>query len=95
MARERPTASDVQQTLAEIDRAIVGVAGRARGAPDDDGGVLSHAQMRALRRCAPLTGAEFKEHRQLAQKRELSLSRVRDADVDDGALQQPSPPASA
>jgi len=94
VARERPTASDVQQTLAEIDRAIVGVTGRARGAPDDDGGVLSHAQMRALRRCAPLTRAEFKEHRQLAQKRKLSLSRIRDADVDDGAPQL-RPPASA
>jgi len=94
VARERPTASDVQQTLAEIDRAIVGVAGRARGAPDDDGGVLSHAQMRALRRCAPLTRAEFKEHRQLAQKRKPSLSRIRDADVNDGAP-QPGPPASA
>jgi len=94
VARERPTASDVQQTLAEIDRAIVGVAGPARGAPDDDGGVLSHAQMRALRRCAPLTRAEFKEHRQLAQKRKLSLSRIRDADVDDGAPRL-RPPASA
>lgn len=83
MARKRPIASDVPQTLADLDGAIFDSSRSARGALDD-GGALSHAQMRALRRCAPLTSAEFKAHRQLAGPRKLSLRSILHRDVDSG-----------
>ena len=64
MARTRPTASDVQQVLAEYD------AGKAEdlvsaGADPGPDALLSPAQMRALRRSARLTSAECMAHRQL------------------------------
>lgn len=63
MARTRPTASDVQQVLAEYD------AGKAEdlvsaGADPGPDALLSPAQMRALRRSARLTSAECMAHRQ-------------------------------
>jgi len=80
--RERPTASDVQQTLADLDGAISDASRPARGALDD-GGALSHAQMRALRRCAPLTSAEFEAHWHVAEKRQGLLRRISGRAVDD------------
>ena len=59
MARKRPTVSDVSQIPADLEpsRAVP-------GGPDGVDG-LSHAQARALRRCTPLTSAEFKAHREV------------------------------
>jgi len=83
MARERQTASDVQQALAELDGDMLDRTRPARGALD--GRVLTHAQTHALRRCAPLTSAEFKTHRQLLDQRKLSLRRALGRDGGDGA----------
>ena len=63
MARKRPTASDVQQVLADYE------AGNAEdlvsaGAPPGPDASLSPAQMRALRRSDRLTSAECVAHRQ-------------------------------
>lgn len=59
VARKRPTVSDVSQIPADLE-----ASRPARGRPDGVDG-LSHAQVRALRRCTPLTSAEFKAHRQV------------------------------
>ena len=58
VARKRPTVSDVPQIPASPEA--------SRPARDQHGGVdgLSHAQVHALRRCTPLTSAEFKAHRE-------------------------------
>ena len=63
MARKRPTASDVQQVLADYE------AGNAEdlvsaGADPGPDATMSPAQMRALRRSARLTSAECMAHRQ-------------------------------
>jgi hypothetical protein len=88
VARLRPTASDVQQTLtgplADADRDHAGP-----GAPT---GALSPAQAHALRRCAPLNSAEFKARRQLVQRGNLTLRGILLRGTDD-ADASPTPPA--
>ena len=63
MARERPTASDVQQVLADYDAGHAEDLVSAGAAPGPDA-TMSPAQMRALRRSARLTSAECLAHRQ-------------------------------
>lgn len=58
MARKRPTVSDVSQIPADL-----GASRAVRGGRNGVDG-LSQAQARALRRCTPLTSAEFKAHRE-------------------------------
>lgn len=64
-ARKRPTASDVQQVLADCEAEgaedLV-----AAGADPGPGATMSPAQMRALRRSARLTSAECMAHRERA-----------------------------
>ena len=62
MARKRPTASDVQQVLADFDAANAEGLVSAGAAPGADS-TLSPAQMRALRRSERLTVAECMAHR--------------------------------
>jgi hypothetical protein len=57
VARKRPTVSDVSQIPVDLE-ALRPLRGRPEGVEG-----LSHAQVRALRRCTPLTSAEFKAHR--------------------------------
>jgi hypothetical protein len=64
VARKRPTASEDQDALA---------AQRRTG-----GEVLTRAEVRALSRSAPLTKAEFKAHRRLADQRVEPLRTVID-----------------
>ena len=64
MARKRPTASDVQQVLADYEVANAEDLVSAGADPGPDAS-LSPAQMRALRRSARLTSAECMAHRQL------------------------------
>lgn len=63
MARKRPTASDVQQVLADYDAGHAEDLISAGAAPGPDA-AMSPAQMRALRRSARLTSAECLAHRQ-------------------------------
>jgi hypothetical protein len=71
VARKRPTASDVPQISAEP-----GVALRVVAEADGDD-ALTHAQTRALRRCAPLNTAEFKAQRLVvAQQHRFSVQRI-------------------
>ena len=63
MARERPTASDVQQVLSDFDAGNAEDLVSAGAAPGADA-ALSPAQMRALRRSDRLTSAECVAHRQ-------------------------------
>jgi hypothetical protein len=69
VARKRPTASEDQDVLAARRR----VAGE----------VLTRAQVRALSRSAPLTKAEFKAHRLLADRRVEPLRTVIDRRAPD------------
>jgi len=62
VARQRPTASDVQQVLADPNAANAEALVSAGGAPGPDA-TLSPAQMRALRRSDRLTSAECVAHR--------------------------------
>jgi hypothetical protein len=66
VARERPTASDVSPLSTVLD------VRPARGGPDRPD-ALTHAQARALRRCAPLTSADFNVRGREVQQRTLSL----------------------
>ena len=71
VARKRPTASDVPQSPAHASASSSAVA-----VPDGDD-ALTHAQMRALRRCAPLNTAEFKAQRLVvAQQHRFSVQRI-------------------
>ena len=63
MARERPTASDVQQVLADYEAGNTEDLVSAGAQPGPDA-ALSPAQMRALRRSDRLTSAECMAHRQ-------------------------------
>lgn len=63
MTRQRPTASDVQQVLADYEAAHAEDLVSAGGAPGPDA-ALSPAQMRALRRSDRLTSAECMAHRE-------------------------------
>jgi hypothetical protein len=74
VARERPTASDVLQISAVPDVSPV------RGGPDRPD-ALTHAQAHALRRCAPLTSADFKARGRELQQRRLSLKQILARDV--------------
>ena len=70
MARKRPTASDVPQIPADpqaIHR-VRDAAGRVVA--------LSHAQARALRRCTPLTSAEFEPRTLGADPPGAEINRV-------------------
>jgi hypothetical protein len=70
VARERPTASDVQQVLADFDTGNAEglVSGGAQPGPDS---LLSPAQMRALRRSDRLTSAECSAHRQRTEEHQI------------------------
>lgn len=71
MARKRPTASDVQQIPADP-----AASHRVVAQPDGDD-ALTHAQTRALRRCAPLNTTEFKAQRLVvAQQHRFSVQRI-------------------
>ena len=71
MARKRPSASDVPQ-ISDNPAA----APRVVAQPDGDD-ALTHAQTRALRRCAPLTTTEFKAQRLVvAQQHRFSVQRI-------------------
>ena len=63
MARKRPTASDVQQVLADYEAGNAEDLVSAGAVPGPDA-TLSPAQMRALRRSDRLTSAECMAHRQ-------------------------------
>jgi hypothetical protein len=63
VARKRPTASDVQQVLADYEAGKAEDLVSAGGRPGPDA-TMSPAQMRALRRSARLTSAECMAHRQ-------------------------------
>ena len=68
---QAPTASDVPQVPANPD-----AAPRVVAEPDADD-ALSHAQTRALRRCAPLNTTEFKAQRLVvAQQHRFSVQRI-------------------
>ncbi|HEV7883440.1 MAG TPA: hypothetical protein VGO81_07715 [Solirubrobacteraceae bacterium] len=77
VARERPTASDVSQIPAVLD-----IRPERDGRERVDG--LTRAQAHALRRCAPLTSADFKEHRRAVQQHMLSLRHVLARGAGDG-----------
>jgi len=71
VARKRPTASDV--SLIPVTRDAFLGAGAALNRAD----ALTLAQTRALRRCAPLSSAEFKSQRLvLAQQHRFSVLRI-------------------
>ena len=71
MARKRPTASDVPQIPTN------GAASPRVFAEPDGDDALTHAQARALRRCAPLNTAEFKAQRLVvAQQHRFSVQRI-------------------
>jgi hypothetical protein len=84
VARERPTASDVSQIPAVLDVRPV------RGAPDRPD-ALTQAQAHALRRCAPLTSADFKARGHEVRRRGLSLRQIlaRGAGDDATSVWQP------
>jgi hypothetical protein len=63
VARKRPTASDVQQVLADYGAGKTEDLVSAGAAPGPDAS-MSPAQMRALRRSARLTSAECMAHRE-------------------------------
>jgi hypothetical protein len=63
VARKRPTASDVQQVLADYEAGNAEDLVSAGAAPGPDAS-LSPAQMRALRRSDRLTPAECVAHRE-------------------------------
>jgi hypothetical protein len=73
VARERPTASDVSQMPTALD-------GRPRHGGSDRPDTLTQAQAQAqaqaLRRCAPLTRADFKARGRQVQQRTLSLRQI-------------------
>jgi hypothetical protein len=62
VARKRPTASDVQQVLSDFDAGSAEGLVSAGATPGVDG-MLSPAQMHALRRSDRLTIAECRAHR--------------------------------
>ena len=64
MARERPTASSVPRSESELT-VIDG------GRPSIDGPLLTRAQAHALRRSAPLTHVQLKEHLKAVPKPRL------------------------
>ena len=71
MARKRPTASDASQIPANADPATTG------GARPGRAGALTEAQSQALRRCAPLSPAEFKAQREvIAQQHRWAVMRI-------------------
>ena len=75
MARERPTASDVQQVLSDFDAGSAEDLVSAGGPPGPDS-QLSPAQMRALRRSDRLTSAECVAHRERQSPQQpVQLSR--------------------
>ncbi len=80
MARERPTASDVQQVLSDFDAGNAEDLVSAGGPPGPDA-LLSPAQMRALRRSDRLTSAECVAHRRLTAPDPASPSRSRPPSV--------------
>jgi len=71
VARKRPTASDAPQIPV-----VPPASPRVVTEPDRDD-ALTHAQTRALRRCAPLNTAEFKAQRLVvAQQHRFSVQRI-------------------
>ena len=71
MARKRPNASDVPQIPVDPS-----ASPRVVTDPDGDD-ALTHAQTRALRRCAPLNTAEFRAQRLVvAQQHRFSVQRI-------------------
>jgi hypothetical protein len=76
VARERPTASDVSLIPAALDV-------RPQRGGSDRPDTLTSAQAHALRRCAPLTRADFKARGREVQQRRLSLRQILARDAGD------------
>ena len=78
VARKRPTASDVSPIPPVLD---VPPPHGATHRPDS----LTQAEAHALRRCAPLTSADFRARGRQVQERRLSLRQILARDHSDSA----------